>query len=101
FPRLGDVVRELVASGMRVSIDTFDPDEIRTAVDAGAELVLSINGSNIETARDLAGTGARAVVVPDLGGTLDTLQPSLDKLTGWGVRYLIDPILEPIGLGFM
>ena len=55
------------------------PDEIRTAVAAGAELVLSVNGSNIEVARDLAGTGARVVVVPDLGGALDTLEPTLDE----------------------
>ncbi len=101
FPALGDVVRELAAAGMRVSVDTFDPDEIRTAVAAGAELVLSVNGSNIDVARDLAGTGARVVVVPDLGGSLDTLEPSLDKLAQWGVPCLIDPILEPIGYGFM
>ena len=101
FPALGDVVRELAAAGMRVSVDTFDPGEIRTAVAAGAELVLSVNGSNIDVARDLAGTGARVVVVPDLGRTLDTLEPSLEKLERWGIRYLIDPILEPIGFGFM
>ena len=101
FPTLGDVVRELIAAGMRVSVDTFDPDEIRTAVAAGAELVLSVNGSNVEVARDLAGTGTRVVVVPDLGGTLDTLEASLEKLTRWDIHYLIDPILEPIGYGFM
>jgi dihydropteroate synthase len=101
FPMLGDAVRELRAAGMRVSVDTFDPDEIRTAVAAGAELVLSVNGSNIDVARELAGTGARVVVVPDLGGALDTLEPSLEKLSEWGVGYLIDPILEPIGHGFM
>ena len=101
FPVLGEVVRELVAAGMRVSVDTFDPDEIRTAVAAGAELVLSVNGSNIDVAQDLAGTGARVVVVPDLGGALDTLEPSLEKLARWSVPYLIDPILEPIGFGFM
>jgi dihydropteroate synthase-like protein len=101
FPALGDVVRELAAAGMRVSVDTFDPDEIRTAVAAGAELVLSVNGSNIEAARELAGTSARVVVVPDLGGALDTLEPSLEKLAQWGVPGLIDPILEPIGYGFM
>ncbi len=101
FPALGDVTRELIAAGMRVSIDTFDPDEIRTAVAAGAELVLSVNGSNIDVARDLAGTAARAVVVPDLGGTIDTLEPSLEKLTRWQIPFLIDPILEPIGYGFM
>ncbi len=79
FPALGDRVRELAAAGMKVSIDTFDPDEIRTAVAAGAELVLSVNGSNVEVARDLAGTGARVVAVPELGGSLDTLEPTLDR----------------------
>jgi dihydropteroate synthase len=101
FPMLRDLVRELTSAGMRVSVDTFDPDEIRTAVAAGAELVLSVNGSNIDVARELAGTGARVVVIPDLGGTLDTLEPSLEKLAQWGVPCLIDPILEPIGHGFM
>jgi dihydropteroate synthase len=101
FPDLGDVVGDLRAAGMRVSIDTFDPDEIRTAVHAGAELVLSINRSNLEIGRELAGTGARVVVVPDLGGTLDTLEPSLESLAGWNVPCLIDPVLEPVGHGFM
>ncbi len=101
FPDLGDVVRELVASGIRVSIDTFDAGEIGAAVSAGAELVLSVNSTNIEVARDLIGTGARVVVVPELGGAIDTLEPTLERLHAWGVEYLIDPILEPIGHGFM
>jgi dihydropteroate synthase len=101
FPALGEVVRELVDAGMRVSVDSFEPDEIRAAVHAGAELVLSVNGSNIDVARDLAGTPARVVVIPDLGGTLESLEPSLEKLARWGVGYLIDPVIEPIGYGFM
>jgi dihydropteroate synthase len=100
-PALGEVVRSLVSAGMRVSVDTFDADEIRMAVAAGAELVLSVNGSNLDVARDLAGTGARVVAVPELGGGLDTLDPILEKLQQWRVGYLIDPILEPIGFGFM
>jgi dihydropteroate synthase len=100
FPALGDVVRELAAAGRRVSVDTFDAREIRTAVDAGATLVLSVNGSNIDVAGDLAGTGARVVAVPELGGSLDTLEPTLEKLERHRVPYLIDPILEPIGHGF-
>ena len=101
FPALGDVVHDLVAAGMRVSIDTFDPHEIRTAVAAGAELVLSVNASNIEIARDLEGTAARVVAIPDLGAPLDTLEPTLAELARRRVRYLIDPIIEPIGFGFM
>jgi dihydropteroate synthase-like protein len=86
---------------MRVSIDTFDPLEMRTAIHAGAELVLSVNGSNIDAVRDFAGSRAGVVVVPDLGGPLETLDPSISKLEQWGVRYLVDPILEPVGFGFM
>jgi dihydropteroate synthase len=101
FPALGDVVRELVTAGMRVSVDTFDAHEIRTAVAAGAELVLSVNASNLDVASDLAGTAARVVVVPDLGGTLDTIEPIVERLEQLAVPYLIDPILEPIGFAFM
>jgi len=101
FPALGDVVRELSSSGMRVSIDSFDAREIRAAVAAGAELVLSVNASNIEVIADLAGTRARVVVIPDLGGALDTLEPTLERAEQSRVPYLIDPILEPIGHGFM
>jgi len=63
--------------------------------------VLSVNGSNIDVVDDLAGTAARAVVVPDLGAPLDTVEPTLDRLRAAGVAFLIDPILEPIGFGFM
>jgi dihydropteroate synthase-like protein len=41
------------------------------------------------------------VVIPDMGGGLDSLEPSIAKLQAWGVPFLIDPILEPIGMGFM
>ena len=100
FPALADVVGELVGAGMRVSIDSLDPIEIRTAVAAGAELVLSINGSNVEVVPSLAGTGARAAAIPDQGADLDSLGPTIAALERAGVPYLIDPILEPIGLGF-
>lgn len=100
FPALGDLVRELRAAGMRVSVDSFDPGEIRTAAEAGAELVLSVNGSNLDVARELAGSGVRVVAIPDFGEGIDTLAPTLDRLEHWGVGYLIDPVVEPIGFGF-
>ena len=101
FPGLKDVVRELRDAGMRVSIDTFDAEEIRTAIDAGAELVLSVNGSNLPVARELRGSGARVVAIPDLGADLDSLHRTVDQLTAWDVPFVLDPILEPIGHGFM
>jgi dihydropteroate synthase-like protein len=101
FPALGDVVRELRGEGLRVSVDSFDPGEIRTAVEAGAELVLSVNSSNLDVARDFAGTGTRVVAIPEFGEAIDTLTPTIEALERWGVGYLIDPIIEPIGYGFM
>ena len=100
FPALGDVVRELRDAGMRVSIDSFDPAEIRTAVAAGAELVLSVNGSNLEVVSDLAGGGVRVVAIPEFGQGIDSLAPTLEALERHGVGCLIDPVIEPIGFGF-
>jgi dihydropteroate synthase-like protein len=101
FPALGDVVRELASAGMRVSVDSFDAGEIRAAVAAGAELVLSVNGSNVGVAPDVAAAGARAVVVPDAGALFDSVDATIRVLESHGVPYLIDPVLEPIGFGFM
>jgi dihydropteroate synthase-like protein len=101
FSALGEVVRDLTGAGLRVSVDTFDCDEIRTAVAAGAELVLSVNRSNLDVVQALAGTRARVVAIPDLGGPIETLEPTLAELERRRVQYLIDPIVEPIGFGFM
>ena len=97
FPALADVVSALRAQGHRVSIDSFDEAEVRTAVGAGAELVLSVNGSNLELARELDAT---VVVIPDFGAGLDSLYRSVETLERWGKRFILDPVLEPIGFGF-
>jgi len=101
FPALSEVVRELREAGMRVSVDSFERKEIRTAVEAGAELVLSVNGSNVGVLDDLRGTGAQVVVIPDLGGGLETLEPTLAAVARAGLESLIDPVVEPVGFGFM
>jgi dihydropteroate synthase-like protein len=84
-----------------VSIDSFDPDEISIALDAGAEMVLSLNASNIAIAERYAGSDKRFVVVPDAGDQFAELERSLERLERWRVKYLIDPIIEPIGFGFL
>jgi dihydropteroate synthase len=97
FGTLADVVSALRAEGHRVSIDSFESGEVLAAVEAGAELVLSVNGSNLERARRLEAT---VVVIPDFGEGLESLYRSVDSLERWGVRFIVDPVLEPIGFGF-
>jgi dihydropteroate synthase-like protein len=94
---VGEVVRRLREDGHRVSIDSLDPREIAPAVKAGAELVLSVNGSNRVAARDW---GCEVVAVPDDPRSLAGLDETVDDLAAHGVRLRIDPVLEPIGFGF-
>ena len=93
----GDAVKALRDQGMRVSIDSFDPVEASAAARAGAELVLSVSASNREQAVDW---GVEVVVVPDEPGSLEGLDATIEYLSRQGVKFRIDPILEPIGFGF-
>jgi dihydropteroate synthase-like protein len=90
-------VRALRDEGHRVSIDSLDPCEIEPAVRAGAELVLSVNRSNRDAARDW---DCEVIVVPDDPRTLTGLDDTVEHLAAAGVRLRIDPVLEPIGFGF-
>jgi len=93
----GDVVRALRDAGHRVSIDSFQVDEVAAACAAGAELVLSVNSTNAARAADW---GAEVVAIPDDPRTMTGLDDTLNILDKHGVPFRIDPIIEPIGLGF-
>jgi dihydropteroate synthase-like protein len=98
---VGDAVRALRAEGLRVSIDSFNPAEVEAAAAAGAELVLSVNGSNRAAARALHERhGCAFVVVPDVPADLGGLEETVADLDGWGVPFRVDPVIEPIGFGF-
>ena len=99
---VADTVRALKADGFRVSIDSFNAEEVDAALAAGAELVLSVNGTNVEHARrwKLAHPGAEVVAIPDTPNDLDSLARTVDVLRTSGIKYRLDPILEPIGFGF-
>ncbi len=94
---VSDAVKALRAEGMRVSIDSFNADEVTAATKAGAELVLSVNSSNVVAAKDW---GVEVVVIPDEPSRLETLDPIIEQLSRDGVRFRLDPIIEPIGFGF-
>ena len=97
WPGVGECVRRLRGEGYRVSIDSLNPQEIAAAVEAGAELVLSVNSTNRQFAADW---GCEVVVIPDVPQTLAGLDETVESLAAAGVRLRIDPVLEPIGFGF-
>lgn len=97
WPRAGAVTRLLRDHNFRVSIDSFDRQEVEEAVAAGAELVLSVNGTNYKWAAKLP---AEVVAIPDDPCDLSTLERTIDTLRDGGARFRIDPIVEPIAFGF-
>ncbi|NIP85633.1 MAG: dihydropteroate synthase [Planctomycetales bacterium] len=94
---VGQTVRALREAGHRVSIDSLQVDEIAAAVQAGAELVLSVNSQNRHAAPDW---GCEVVAIPDDPQTLAGLEETVDHLAQAGVPLRIDPVLSPIGFGF-
>ncbi|MFM7164729.1 MAG: DUF6513 domain-containing protein [Planctomycetaceae bacterium] len=94
---MGEIVRELRNAGHRVSIDSFDQTEVEAAVAAGAELILSCNQSNLDWVSRL---GVEVVAVPETPQDTDSLDRIAEQLSQRGCRFRLDPILEPIGMGF-
>jgi len=99
---IGDMVRELRDEGFRISVDSFDPIEVEAALGNGAELVLSVNGTNVENARQWHERfpHVEVVAIPDTPSDLASLDRTIEYLAKWGVKFRVDPIVEPIGFGF-
>ncbi len=93
---IGHYVAALVGEGHRVSIDSFDTREVERSVDAGASLVLSVNSQNVAAAADW---GCEVVAIPDTPADIDSLDRTVQALGGLGVKFRLDPIVEPIGIG--
>ena len=97
-PNIADYVTPLADRGYRISIDTFDPSEAKAAIRAGATLWLSVNQLNRDAAADC---GAEVVAIPNTPDDLDSLDQTVHFLRDHHVPFRLDPILEPIGSGFM
>jgi dihydropteroate synthase-like protein len=99
---ISEVVSTLTEQGFRVSVDSFNPDEVTVALAAGAELVLSVNSSNLDSVPryQQASNHFEVIAIPDTPSDLDSLHRTVEQLEKWSVRYRLDPILEPIGYGF-
>ncbi len=97
FEDAAEVIGLLKNEGFRVSIDTFDKKEILAADRAGVDYVLSVNGTNLDIAEALH---CPVVVLPDFGQGLETLDRNIAYLERVGRPYIVDPVIEPIAMGF-
>jgi len=104
--RIGDIIRAVRSSvTLPISIDTLEPSEIEAAVDAGVDLVLSVDSGNMEEVASLV-SDVPVVVLPSnmKDGVLSrrteervaALRDNIERARALGLRRLIaDPVLEP------
>jgi len=97
FPDIERTVDALKNAGHRVSVDSFNAEDILKADRAGVDLVLSINSRNMELVPRLK---SKVVVIPDLDQGIESLERSIARLEELHVPFVIDPILKPAGFGF-
>jgi dihydropteroate synthase-like protein len=98
FPHLEETVRALKGKGIKVSVDSADPDELLRSGKAGADFLLSLNEETLSIADEVASV---PVLIPKDHGDLASLYRAMEALDKKGKAYLVDPVLDPIHFGFM
>jgi dihydropteroate synthase-like protein len=100
FPHLEEVIYSLKEKDYKLSIDTFNQDEIIRASKTGIDYLLSINSHNIEVLD--YDVSYLPVIIPDPEqGNLKSLFKNIEEVEKKGLKnYIIDPILDPINFGF-
>ena len=82
-----------------ISIDTLDPELITEGVEAGVDLVLSLNSTNMDIVGPvIARKGTAAVIIPDGEKSLESLVRNIEAARRLGIEKIIaDPVLDPMG----
>jgi len=97
FGHLAEAVQALRALDLRVSVDSLEPADLRTAGRAGADYVLSLKPDAIGLADEI---GSTPVLIPSEPSDTDSLYRAIGQMQRRGRPFLADPILEPIQFGF-
>ncbi len=86
-----------------LSIDTLDPGLINAAVEAGVDIVLSLNSENInEVKGNIIKNSTVCVIIPDCVEDIESLFNNIESARNTGIGNIIaDPVLEPCGHGFV
>ena len=97
FPLLGDAVRMLKTEGFLVSVDSASIEELRTGAQAGADFLLSLDENTLPLAFEHQVT---PVLIPAIPGDLDSLGRAIEAAEKAEIKFIADPVLDPIHFGF-
>ena len=82
------------ATNLPISIDTIKSELILAGLEAGADLILSLNAGNLPLVGEaVARAGTPAVIIPGPGSI--SLEENLKMAEEMGISIIADPVLDP------
>jgi dihydropteroate synthase len=97
FPHMVESIQALKQAGFTVSVDSLEADDLLRGARAGADYLLSLTEETLPLVDEIDST---PVLIPAQPRELDSLYRAMDILAARGRRFLADPILDPIHMGF-
>ena len=98
FAHLEASIARLKARGLKVSVDSLDPQELLRAGRAGADYLLSLTVDTLWIADEVAST---PVLIPREPGESASLYAAIETLQARGRDFIADAILDPIPFGLL
>jgi dihydropteroate synthase-like protein len=97
YPHLEASIAGLHADGAKVSVDSFNAEELSRATRAGADYLFSLSEKTI----GIADEGPAVPILVSAGvADMASLDRAIDMMIAKGKPYYADPILDPIHFGF-
>jgi dihydropteroate synthase len=97
FPHLEESIAALHADGAKVSVDSFNAEELSRATRVGADYLLSLSEKNIE----IVDEGPAAPILVSAGSAdMASLDRAINLMIARNRPFYADPILDPIHYGF-
>ena len=97
FPHLEAAIAALHAKGFKVSVDSFESEDLLRGGRAGADFLLSLREDSLWIADE---TAATPILIPARHGDLASLDRAIAMMRAKGRDFIADPILDPIHFGF-
>ncbi|MHC1566992.1 MAG: dihydropteroate synthase-like protein [Candidatus Syntropharchaeia archaeon] len=90
------------ASDLPISVDSLNPELLLAGIESGADMILSLNSSNLESLKKNIGDFDGASVIISDDGSVESLLKNIERAKEIGMEKIIaDPILSPVGEGFV
>lgn len=97
FPHLEDCVYALKAQGMKLSVDSMNTQELLRGGKAGADYLLSLNETTLWILNEVSSI---PILVSSIHADLSLSIKAVEMAVSMNRAYLVDPILDPIHVGF-